>query len=226
VPKRTVDSVLVFANGFVLIVAIFFLSRPNGPIGSYVSRWRKSREESKLVARSWNALRDGGYVLASTDDSTAWVVEFSDYQCPYCRGLAPVLESLLRQSKLGVVIRHYPLPYHPMAAAAARSAICANAQGRFSQMHHQLFTSVQWQTDSDWVREAKAADVADIPRFRKCLSAESTQAALDRDIEMGTKLHVNGTPTLFLQSGRLPNDSLTVDSLRAVGRAALDRQHR
>jgi protein-disulfide isomerase len=151
------------------------------------------------------------------------IVVFSDFQCPYCA----VLMARLREvrgaypGEVSVVYRHFPLPTHPHAVAAARASECASAQGRFEAFHDALFAAQDSIGILGWDRFAAAAGVADLPRFAACAAATAPIPALERDTVAGRRLRVSGTPTVLINElrfqGALPTDTLHAYVRRALG---------
>ncbi|WP_219472189.1 Na+/H+ antiporter NhaA [Nonomuraea rhizosphaerae] len=144
------------------------------------------------------------------------IVEYGDFECPYCGRLHPILEELLRKRKdVRLVFRHFPLTtLHPRAMPAALVSEAAAEAGRFWEMHDLLYENQRFLTDEDLARHAAALDVepwADVPRRLERVA---------RDQESGRASGVRGTPTLFLNGvryhGGMDLGSITraVESLR------------
>ena len=131
------------------------------------------------------------------------LVEFSDFQCPYCGRAAPVLKRLEQRyaEKLRVYFRDFPLQIHPLAPKAAEAGACAAEQGRFWDMHDRLFEK----QDELQVPALKkhAADLGlDPQRFDECLDSGRHEGAWKKDVEDGTRYGVSGTPAFFI-NGRM-----------------------
>ncbi|HUL71729.1 MAG TPA: thioredoxin domain-containing protein [Vicinamibacterales bacterium] len=130
------------------------------------------------------------------------VIEFSDFQCPYCgkfaREIQPELEKrYVEPGKVRWLFRHFPLEQiHPFAMKAALAAICADQQGQFWAMHNALFAR-QAQLDEASVRERARNLKLDAKRFDTCLQNPVT-AQVRADTLEGNALSVSGTPTFFI----------------------------
>jgi protein-disulfide isomerase len=189
------------ANVAVIALVVFALVRPSGPIGEKVVSWRADRRIRAMISQKFASIADGPRL----DSSTAQValVEFSDYECPFCRKQHESLQRAMGNVRgAGVVMRHLPLTaLHPHAEGAARSAICAERQGRFLEMNEQLFNTDTWLKDSDWNREARAAGVKDIDAFSACLQSKETTARLELDHAMANDLGIQATPTFVYRGG-------------------------
>lgn len=131
------------------------------------------------------------------------IVEFSDFECPYCGAAAPMLERLLREfdGRVKLVFKNYPLDQHPRAMPAARAAVAAGNQGKFWEMHDLLFGNQQALEDEDFERYAVQLGL-DLPRFQADIASPATQARIDADKAEGHRVHLEGTPTMFINGRR------------------------
>lgn len=151
------------------------------------------------------------------------LVEFSDFQCPYCRMLAARLDSLRTEypREVRVVFRHFPLSSHAQAEAAAVASECAARQGRFWQMHDVLFSKQARLAEGRWAAYGKTAGVPDSAAFEACM-ARGDLSAIRRDLDAGERLGVPATPTLLINEWKLVG-APPMDSLRAYVRRAVSR---
>ena len=132
------------------------------------------------------------------------LVEYGDYQCPYCGEAYPIVKAL--QKRLGeqvrFVFRNFPLAEaHPHAEHAAEAAEAAAAQGKFWEMHDLLYENQAALEDEDLVRYAKALHL-DVPRFVKEMEAHAYAERVRADFSSGVRSGVNGTPTFFINGAR------------------------
>jgi thiol-disulfide isomerase/thioredoxin len=127
------------------------------------------------------------------------VVEFADFECPFCQKLAPDLDHMweARRDKVRFVYKFLPLSMHHHGEVAARAAIAAQMQGKFWEMHHKLFANGQHLEESDLEGYAAAIGV-DIDRFRADMASDAAKARIDTDRKLADALGVKGTPTLFI----------------------------
>jgi predicted DsbA family dithiol-disulfide isomerase len=127
------------------------------------------------------------------------IVEFADFECPFCQKLAPELDQMweARKDRVRFVYKFLPLSMHHHGEIAARAAIAANRQGRFWEMHRQLFANGQHLEESDLVGYAKAIGM-DLDRFRADMASEQATARIEADRKLADSLGVKGTPTLFI----------------------------
>jgi protein-disulfide isomerase len=127
------------------------------------------------------------------------VVEFADFECPFCQKLAPELDHMweARRDKVRFVYKFLPLSMHHHGEVAARAAIAAQMQGKFWEMHHQLFANGKHLEESDLEGYARAIG-ADIDRFRADMGGAAAKARIDADRKLADDLGIKGTPTLFI----------------------------
>jgi protein-disulfide isomerase len=192
------------ANVAVIAAAAFLLLRPTGPVGARVAEWNRGRALKAFIDDHWATIQIGSRL--DTMSAPIEIVEFSDYECAFCRRQHLSLMAIINDRQLGgIAFRHLPLPsLHARADGAARSAICAEAQGHFLAMHNQLMKSEAWMVDSNWVREAEAAGVPNLAAFGKCRSSPETTARIAADAEMAAKLGIRGTPSFIAKGTRYP----------------------
>jgi protein-disulfide isomerase len=132
------------------------------------------------------------------------IVEFSDFQCPYCAQALPVIDSLLSAypDDVRYVYRHFPLHIHEHAARAAQASLEAQRQGAFWRYHDLLFENQAALSDPELVRYAEELGL-DAEAFRRALAQGTHQARMHEDMELGQSLAVTGTPTFFVNGFRL-----------------------
>jgi protein-disulfide isomerase len=147
------------------------------------------------------------------------IVEFSDFQCPYCgtyarEAFGKIVDRYVKSGKVRYVIRNFPLEHlHPLAEKAAESAMCANEQGKYWPAHMLFFDNQQALGDVIKLEEGDAASVGiDRKIFEQCIATKRTTDAIMRDLTEGVALGVKGTPTFFLGYSDLKDPS----QIRAV----------
>jgi protein-disulfide isomerase len=163
------------------------------------------------------------------------VVEFSDYECPFCARAHEQLATLrAARPDLEIVRRHFPLDaacnpalarsIHPSACALARAAICAEAQGRFAEMDDALFRNQQAREPVSRLAGRLGLDVA---AFEACLASPATEARLARDVEDGMRAGVRATPSYVVAgkvyAGELPPGLLAAPAAPAPSPRAAER---
>jgi protein-disulfide isomerase len=131
------------------------------------------------------------------------IVEYGDYQCPFCAATAPVLDKLFRRyDDLCLVFRHFPMiSNHPNAGVAAVAAEAANRQGKFWEMHQALFENQQDLSTENIFVLAKNLGL-DMRDFLNDLEDERLLERVRKDINSGVLNGVNATPTIFVNGIR------------------------
>jgi protein-disulfide isomerase len=132
------------------------------------------------------------------------IVEFSDFQCPFCSRVNPTLKQIEETygDKVRIVFRDYPLlQIHPQAAKAAEAASCAAEQGKFWEMHDKLFANQQKLAVADLKAHATELGLK-AEEFNQCLDSGKKEAGWKKDLEEGTAYGINSTPAFFI-NGRL-----------------------
>jgi len=136
------------------------------------------------------------------------IVEFSDFQCPFCGAAHPELSRLLREldGQVKLVFKHYPLGAHARAVYAAHAAEAAARQGKFWEMHDLLFEHQRELEDADLMRYAQMLGL-DMERFTADLASPEVEQKVNDDRKEGEALKLEGTPTIFV-NGRLLREPL------------------
>ena len=155
------------------------------------------------IARLVRPIGERDHVLGPPD-APATLVEYGDYQCPYCGAAYPIVEAALRHlgPRLRFAFRHFPLTeIHPRALPASEAAEAAGAQGQFWAMHGRLYENQDALADDDLVRYAAAINL-DVPRFVGELAEHTREPRVREDFMSGVRSGVNGTPTFFINGIR------------------------
>jgi protein-disulfide isomerase len=134
------------------------------------------------------------------------VVEYSDFECPFCGRAAEVVEKLKAKygTQVRFVFRQYPLPMHANATLAAEASLAAHAQGKFWPFHDLLFQN-QRSLDRKSLEEFATKAGLDMGKFKKALDDHTHAAMVKSDMKLGEEAGVSGTPTLFVGTERVSN---------------------
>jgi protein-disulfide isomerase len=144
------------------------------------------------------------------------IVEFSDFQCPYCVRARPTVKRVSEAygDRVRWVFRHYPLDFHPQAQKAGEAAACAGEQGRFWEMHDRLWENPQKLQVADLKEHAQALQL-DVPGFSACLDGGRHADLVERDLRAGQEYGVSGTPAFFV-NGRLISGAQPFEAFQQV----------
>ena len=142
--------------------------------------------------------------LKGNSDAPNYLIEFSDFQCPACAAIKPLVDQIIKENegKLLFVYRHFPLTQHPFAQKAAEAAEAAEAQGKFWEMYDLLFAN------QDKLSDSLFADLAvqlklDTAVFNADLSSGKYRESVLADLSEGNRLGINATPMFFLNGKKL-----------------------
>jgi protein-disulfide isomerase len=148
----------------------------------------------------WESLASEGAVMGSAD-APVRIVEFSDFQCPFCRVVQETLAAVRARhpDRVAIVYRHLPLDaLHPHARAAANAVECAGEQGRFAEYHDGLFATQDSIGVRPWDRYAEEARLPDLDAFRQCVAENRYADRVERDARLAAELGLDATPSLIV----------------------------
>ncbi|HEX7481161.1 MAG TPA: thioredoxin domain-containing protein [Polyangiales bacterium] len=167
---------------------------------------RQEDKNKPLAPEKLAKLTEGEPASFGPATAKVTVVEFSDFQCPFCSRAATAVEQLRTKygDKVHFVFRQFPLSFHQNAHTAAEASMAAKAQGKFWEFHDKLFANQQ-KLDRPSL-EGFAKDVGlDVAKFKKALDDKTYAPAVDAEQKLGEEVAVDGTPTMFLNGSRIPN---------------------
>ena len=149
-------------------------------------------------------------------DAPVVIVEFADYECPYCQQIHPELKKLQAEfaGKVAVAFKDFPLPMHAHAEKAAEATRCAAEQGKFWDFHDLLFDNAP-KFDPAQLKEHARTLKLDAPRFDQCLDAGEQAAAVRKDFAEGQRLGLTGTPSFFI-NGHYLTGAAKYNTLREI----------
>lgn len=181
--------------------------------------------ESPIDDTQWAELGAGAPPGFGASDAEVMVVQFSDFQCPFCAEAAETVNRLKQEygSRIRFVFRQFPLSFHPDARVAAKASLAAHAQGKFWEYHDTLFGNQDALGREALLEHARKLGL-DVEAFRTALDASATGERVDADLELGQTVQVQGTPTLFVDKKRVANPLDYEDVSRAVDQA-LEKQN-
>ncbi len=148
-------------------------------------------------------------------DAPVTVVEFSDFQCPFCRNAQSVISELLKhyKSKVRLVFKHLPLEIHSEAFRSAQGAFCAGEQGAFWEYHDALFLSEALTAET--LNKLALKINLDPIKFADCLKSDSSRAAVQKNLDEARRLGIDSTPT-FVINGKLFRGALSFEDFKAA----------
>ena len=151
-------------------------------------------------------------------DAPIQVVEFSDFECPFCSRGADVVHQLKAKygNKMHFTFKQFPLPMHKNAAPAAEAALCVNEQGsdKFFKYHDILFKNQDKLDAANLEKFAKEAG-ANVDKFKECVTAKKFATAVQQDMQTGEKIGVKSTPTFFV-NGQLVSGAVPIEQFAEI----------
>jgi len=208
--KRSVGSIALVVLGFAATLGVGFYA------GQWIKPWVQetwagwfgSSAEVTEGVRFRVDLR-GDEPQMGPDDALITIVEWSDFQCPYCSRVSEPLKSAMGayEGDVRLIFKHFPLAGHAQASPAARAGWAAHQQGKFWEMHDKMFANQKQLGDADFAAYAKDLGL-DVAKFEADRTSPAASAAVDADHSAGSKAGLSGTPYFLVNghnySGALP----------------------
>jgi protein-disulfide isomerase len=164
------------------------------------------------------SLNIDGAPFLGNKDAKVTLVEFSDFQCPFCarysqQTLPAIVKEYVDAGRVKYVLRDFPIPaLHPQAPKSHEAAHCAGEQGKYWEMHHRLFGDIRGQDAEKLTAHARALRL-DVKKFEQCLASGRHGSTVKKALEEGQRAGVRGTPSFFV--GR-SGDGRTVQATRML----------
>ena len=157
-----------------------------------------------------------GSPVTGPSDAAVTIVEFSDFQCPYCIQAVPEIEALLKvyPKQVKLIFKQFPLEIHSDAYRAATAALAAQKQGKFWEMHYALFAHHENLSLDVIVKLAQDLKL-DTNRLRADMESKEVRETIAKDLDDGNHAGVEGTPTIFI-NGQRYNGRIELASLRGL----------
>jgi protein-disulfide isomerase len=151
------------------------------------------------------------------ENAKVTIVEFSDFQCPFCSKAAATVDEVMEQyaGKVRLVFRHFPLDFHKEAPKAHEASLCAHDQAKFWEYHDVLFKNQDQLQPEQLVKHAQGLGL-DVDKFKACLGEGKHAAAVQRDLAAGKEHGVSGTPAFFVNGRMLSGARPKEDFVRLI----------
>ena len=168
-------------------------------------------------------LDDGLSPAKGATKAAVTIIEFSNFECPFCRQVQNTLKQITERygDDVRLVFKHLPSEGHRNSLPAARAAYCAGEQDRFWQFHDALFAAKE--LSSEFFSEVAAALGLGHERFAECLSAERSRTGVVRDMELAKRYRIDSTPS-FLINGKLIKGALPLPEFQSLIERELQKQ--
>jgi protein-disulfide isomerase len=167
---------------------------------------RMEAKNKPLPTEAIAKMSEGDVPSFGPQDAAVTVVEFSDFECPYCSAGAAAVTELKKThgDRVRFVFRQFPLSFHQKAHLAAQASLAAHAQGKFWEFHDKLFANQKALDRENLEKYAKEVGL-DMAKFTKALDDGTYKAAVDAELALGQEVFVEGTPTMFVNGVRVGN---------------------
>nr|WP_281722584.1 DsbA family protein [Nitrosomonas nitrosa] len=175
-----------------------------------------------LKARVDEVFRDPDSPVGGDISGDVTLVEFFDYNCPYCRRVGPIMVQLeAADAKLRIVYKEYPI-LGPNSVFAAKAALAAHRQGKYVAFHKALM-AVEGAADKDKVTEVAAKVGLDLDRLKRDMDDPAIQRMIDRNLALAQALRINGTPS-FVAGDQIVRGAVDLNALRVLIREAREKK--
>jgi protein-disulfide isomerase len=157
-----------------------------------------------------------GTPVKGDENASVTIVEWSDFQCPFCRRVGPTLAQIEKEygDKVAIAFKHLPLSIHPKARGAHIASEAAHRQGKFWEMHDKIFENQRDMNPDTFVKYAGQIGL-DVEQFKKDVASAEVQAKVDADSAQASKLGVTGTPAFFI-NGRFLSGAQPFPSFKRI----------
>lgn len=212
-PSRTRDVVSTVATSILAICALVITV---AVVRRVAARDHAGPDRVRMQAQpDWREYEKGGHRVGSRD-AKALLVNFSDYQCPFCKSMEERLQRARDRypDAFAVIYRQWPLArIHPHATTAAIASECAAMQGSFERMHEMLFSKQDSLGLIAWPELASRSAIPNVAAFSACMTDRRAVDAVNVDVDAAQRLGAQGTPVLLIGGMRISG---------AIGDAMLD----
>jgi protein-disulfide isomerase len=181
---------------------------------AHASKW--AQVQAPKILDDPIAIPVAGAPVRGPQNAPITIVEFSDFQCPYCAAAAPQINALLQAypSQVKLIYKEFPLEIHSQADLAADAAVAAQKQGKFWPMYDSLFRIHDDLSRANILTIAKSNGL-DMSRFQSDVDSTEVRETVIRDVQDGDRAGVEGTPTIFIDGQRY-NGPIDISSLKPI----------
>ncbi|HSA60278.1 MAG TPA: DsbA family protein [bacterium] len=184
--------------------------------GDLITSLRKKADVAILIKAPRVEIEEGDNPAIGPKDAPVKIVEFTDYQCPFCGKSRPTVNQILAEykGKVRYVLRDFPLSFHKDSAKAHEAARCAGEQDRYWEMNKKLFENQRAIKPEDLKKYAQEIKVK-MDKFEQCLDSGKYADAIKQNQEYGEKVGVSGTPAFFI-NGRMISGARPFSSFKEI----------
>lgn len=150
--------------------------------------------------------------IIGNKDAINTIFVFSDFQCPYCSRVAPIIEKLAKEKNIKIVYKFFPLSFHKRAFPAALASYCAYKQNKFWEFHDKAFKNQYQLTENNFLKWAQELKL-NIDKFKECATDKESSKTIKKEIEEGISIGVQGTPSLYINGMIYEDDPSNLDKI-------------
>ena len=190
--------------------------RHDAAYAAFIGQLRKDYKVETYLEPLRSPVSTQGFPVRGPAAAPVTIVEFSDFECPYCANLFPTLKRVEANygERVRIVYRQFPLTdLHPHAQKAAEASLCANEQQKFWEMHDSIF--LDRNLDVDALKQKAAALKLDTRTFNTCLDTAKYADAVAKDVQEGSTFGVSGAPAIFI-NGRFLNGAQPYEEIARI----------
>lgn len=210
-------------NGSLIVLALCAITTTTLTIKREISRGKQTQQIDVVSVKDWRHFASSGPRVGNPN-APVTVVEFYDFQCPYCRTMEPRIREVFARhpQDIAIVYQNFPLDIHQFATPAAHAADCADKQGSFKPFHDTLFAHTDSLAATPWTEFATRAGVRNLKEFQRCMADNTIQSKIDHDIDDAKEIGVTGTPTFLINDKKITG-TLSTNQLDGYIRQELER---
>lgn len=174
-----------------------------------------SAENKAAKTQTFNIAKDNH--IRGSFNAPITLVEFSDFECPFCGRIVPTMNKILEdyKGKVRLVYKHFPLGFHPNAQKAAEASECASEQGKFWEYHDKLFENQPSGFSVDNFKQWAGDLSLNAVQFNSCLDSGKYAQKVQKDFQEGQQKGVNGTPATFI-NGQLISGAQPYNNFKQI----------
>lgn len=175
-------------------------------VDSLVTAQELAEKQRKEMEEKVHEIPLDGSPLLGAENAPITIVEFSDFECPYCAKRAPEVKRIQAKfpNKVNVIFKHFPLSFHKNAPAAHAASIAAHKQGKFWEYRFKLAPFYRGLNEAKFIQVAQDLGL-DMEKFKKDMKvAGANQVKIDKDMALGSQVGVRGTPTFYVNGKLAP----------------------
>lgn len=195
----------IIIAGIIIAGAVIYSNNKNANLTGEAQKNIAPQEEEEDTSKVY-PVSVGDDPQKGNSEAKITIIEFSDFQCPFCKKALPTIDKILEDypNQIKFVYRDFPLDFHDNAQKAAEAAECADDQGKFWEYHDLLFEHQdEWSEDSEEFKKYAKDLGLDEPQFVQCLDSGKYKEEVKKDQSDGESVGVSGTPTFFINGHKL-----------------------